>query len=68
MMGFTGGFTVVLWYIILTLGGLQYKWSKEMMDLWRMEYWQRKQDWKHVEKFKMAVRPFSLGDGRRYYI
>lgn len=68
LLGFMAGFSVLFWCIILTLGGLQYKWSEETINSWRIECWKRKQVWKYMERFKLAVRPFSLGDGKRYYI
>lgn len=68
MMSFIGGFSVLIWCIVLKLAGLQYKWSEKTIDTWRVEYFPRKRDWKYMQRVKKASKPFSLGDGERYNI
>ncbi len=63
MMGLVEGFGVMFWCVILKLAGIQYKWSEKTIDSWRMEHFPRRIAWKYMERFKLACKPFSLGDG-----
>lgn len=56
------------WSAFLMIAGMQYSYSKDTIDSWRIECWQTKEDRMYVERVKYSCRPFSIGDGRRYFI
>ncbi len=68
MMAFVGLFSVLTFCVFLKLAGIQYKWSKQTIKSWRVEYFPKRIDWKYMERVKLASKPLSLGDGKRYTI
>lgn len=65
---FCGTMAPVGWCIFLILAGLQYKWGLETLSTWKPDYWQKPIDLKYMKRQRWATRPFSLGDGKRYFI
>lgn len=65
---FVSSIAVVCWSIFLMLAGLQYKWGRDTIASWRPECWPDKRNSAFIRKQRNAIRPFSLGYGKRYCI
>ncbi len=70
MMSFSAMVYVSAWSLVLTLAGIQYKWSEETIESWKRagNYWRNGIDRKYMERVTRASLPFSLGDGKRFFI
>lgn len=42
--------------------------GEEALGTWRKEFWPLCKDWKYMKRVKLSCRPFSFGDGKRYFI
>lgn len=68
LMIFAGIVCFFGWAIFLSLAGFQYKWSKETIRSWKSQHWRSRKDFEYMKRVVLSCTPFSLGDGKRYFI
>lgn len=57
-----------VWCIFLILGGLLFQASEITIASWHPELCYRRKERQILERSRKACKPFSLGDGKRYFI
>lgn len=67
-MIFVGCFCFLSWTLFLSLAGMQYKWSEETIMSWKANHWNNKKDLAYIRRVILCCTPFSIGDGKRYFI
>lgn len=48
---------------------MQYKWSEDTIASWKNpKYWRTKKDFAYIRRVNLCCSPFSIGDGKRYFV